>query len=933
MPHIPGHPPEVQFTDQQLALIAALQAQAEEDDLERRRNLGFYIDKDGRRIVGDDPAIGGPPTFTSIPNVTAGSNLGVPPRNLAPPGSGTYNPMVDFSVMLGEEESFPMVTTPQSAGQDVPGMAPSPTAPSSVEDIPKQFLAAGAYDPLAEFDSDLLPGLTTSAASQIDKSIVTQADADKFTGFTGGDEFEGEPEAGAMPVSQPTWAEQNRITQQRNALQRIADDEFDYEENIGGRPIGSAPLLRRWQDYERPEAPGIHQLGVSTATGQTPPPASNGNGKEDDLKETEDMKKDENGKKTSDGKKTSGGETAQPVTSAQTFQQFLDSKFNAAVKRYDRNGNLKTDPRTFGFMPNMSDILADWVALDPENNQITDAMKTIYNKQRLQFMRDTGMVVDQDQTGGSEGGAQSAASQTVGGFPGIPGDITAQAANAQPVGGMQFPGSTAIGGMNLPGSGVGASGIDLWGRSISPFEAYQQYRLGQIPGATPGGLLSIDPTGKIAGTGYQPAFGRYLLGSTLLPAEQLEAQTQGEAFRNYLEGGRRSLQDVRGLYSGLGGYLNTLAGGQIPTGSGYGLIYDPASEGFKSDIINSSLAAVGVPPGMGARMQSSMSRMYDLMQTLYGPQGASNFVNWVGESFGAQPGAMAGFGARQFAPSSQVTSPVSIAPPPANMQEMLAPANIPVEEQEVLNQMIGVPGASLNQPQISQDAIDAARKAATAAAAQAAPVSGIHSIDPDKWALANEARTPMELWMEGRTGAALASARNIGTGGLPPGATQAGAFSYLTPEDQFQLSPYQRGVSTGKFAPMAYMGAVPGQESIFTGNTGLPTLRPSAAFEEAMQKDRPIDAHLAQRVTTPAGAGGYFDPAGTMEPGRVLDPNKFGAEYFGGQTMADVLSVEADTGGSRPSWGFGGLDTGLSKKDFTDWLNKNMNVNWDRFRN
>jgi len=266
---------------------------------------------------------------------------------------------------------------------------------------------------------------------------------------------------------------------------------------------------------------------------------------------------------------------------------------------------------------------------------------------------------------------------------------------------------------------------------------------------------------------------------------------------------------------------------------------------------------------------------------------------------------MAGFGARQFAPSSQVTSPASIAPPPANMQEMLAPANIPVEEQEVLNQMIGVPGASLNQPQISQDAIDAARKVATAAAAQAAPVSGIHSIDPDKWALANEARTPMELWMEGRTGAALTGARNIGTGGLPPRATQAGAFSYLTPEDQFQ----------------------------FTGNTGLPTLPPSAAFEEAMQKDRPVYAHLAQQVTTPAGAGGYFDPAGTMEPGWVPDPKKFGAEYFGSQTMADVLPVEADTGGGGRGMGFGSLDTGLSRKDFTDWWNKNMNVSWDRFRN
>ena len=100
---------QIQFSDAELALIAAQQAQAVADELERRRNLGFYLGKGGRRIVGDDPAIGGPPTFTNIPNVTAGSNLGVPPRNPAPPGSGTYNPMVDYNVILGEEESLSLI--------------------------------------------------------------------------------------------------------------------------------------------------------------------------------------------------------------------------------------------------------------------------------------------------------------------------------------------------------------------------------------------------------------------------------------------------------------------------------------------------------------------------------------------------------------------------------------------------------------------------------------------------------------------------------------------------------------------------------------------------------------------------------------------------------------------------------------------------------
>jgi len=857
MAHIPGHPPQIQFTDEQLRQFAAAQAQAEADEIERQRNLGFYIDKDGRRIRGVDPQLLAgretPPLFTNIPNVTARGTLDVPPSLPAPPGFGTYNPMVDYNVILGEEESFPVFTTPQSAGQDVPGMAPSPTAPPSVEDIPKQFLAAGAYDPLAEFDSDLLPGLTTSAASQIAKSRgPTQKDADKFTGFTGGPGEDDPSYRGQLSAE-----DQNRLAFQRAAQQRIADDEFDYEENIGGRPSDSAPLLRRWQDYERPEAtPWVDTMGAEEAAvlegmmgvpgaapqipGGTysPPkvilqPAPNGNGKEDDLKETEDMKKDENGKKTSKGGPGSrpaddGSQDERRDIELNDFESMLLQAEEAGLNIRFADGT--PNPKTIdGFEELLGRSLTD-----QERRQVTVHLNSL----KKQWNQITGDDIN------GQGGAQSAATQTVGGFPMIPGDITAQAANAQSVGGMPFPGSPAIGGMNLPGSGVGASGIDLWGRSISPFEAYQQYRLGQIPGATPGGLLSIDPTGKIAGTGYQPAFGRYLLGSTLLPAEQLEAQTQGEAFRNYLEGGRRSLQDIRGLYSGLGGYLNTLAGGQIPTGSGYGLIYDPASEGFKSDIINSSLAAVGVPPGMGARMQSSMSRMYDLMQTLYGPQGASNFVNWVGQSFGAQPGAMAGFGARQFAPSSQVTSPASIAPPPANMQEMLAPANIPVEEQEVLNQMIGVPGASLNQPQISQDAIDAARKAATAAAAQAAPVSGIHSIDPDKWALANEARTPMELWMEGRTGAALTGARNIGTGGLPPGATQAGAFSYLTPEDQFQ----------------------------FTGNTGLPGAVDWTQYygEDAIEADkrrRQLEALSGSIVTRKEpGALAYYGPEGGMEP-------------------------------------------------------------------
>ena len=111
--------------------------------------------------------------------------------------------------------------------------------------------------------------------------------------------------------------------------------------------------------------------------------------------------------------------------------------------------------------------------------------------------------------------------------------------------------------------------------------------------------------------------------------------SSGGAFGQFLEGPRRSIQDVRQDYSGLSNYLTGL-GGTDPSAlnpmftSVYG---DPSTEGFRSNILSSSAAALGMRPGTENRGIRNLGNIYDAMNTQYGPQAAGKFAQWIGSAY------------------------------------------------------------------------------------------------------------------------------------------------------------------------------------------------------------------------------------------------------------------------------------------------------------
>ncbi len=173
----------------------------------------------------------------------------------------------------------------------------------------------------------------------------------------------------------------------------------------------------------------------------------------------------------------------------------------------------------------------------------------------------------------------------------------------------------------------------LWEQNLNPYEAYQRYRMGQMPGASLGEMARTG--GQPYSFGFNPAYGRFLLGQTGAAYDPSVAPMgEGGAFSSYLTGGqRRPLEDIRASYSGLSNYLGSLASGADMTGispryaSVFGL--DPD----RQDILSATQAALGMGPGMGRRMQQNLGSIYDIMQTQFGPQGASKFANWASSAF------------------------------------------------------------------------------------------------------------------------------------------------------------------------------------------------------------------------------------------------------------------------------------------------------------
>ena len=184
---------------------------------------------------------------------------------------------------------------------------------------------------------------------------------------------------------------------------------------------------------------------------------------------------------------------------------------------------------------------------------------------------------------------------------------------------------------------VAQTGAPLWQAAQDPFQQYQRYRMAQAGGA-PIGTLTSAAGQQALRSGYQPAYGRFLLGGTQLGLDDGWQQGgEGEAFGRYLAGGqRKDLGDIRSLYGGLGSYLGSL--GTATDVSQLSLPYANVfgTEPRREDVLSATQAALGMGGGMGQRSYRNLGNIYDLMQTQYGPQGAGRFADWVGTAFQPQ---------------------------------------------------------------------------------------------------------------------------------------------------------------------------------------------------------------------------------------------------------------------------------------------------------
>ena len=211
-------------------------------------------------------------------------------------------------------------------------------------------------------------------------------------------------------------------------------------------------------------------------------------------------------------------------------------------------------------------------------------------------------------------------------FTGYP---VSSSVDIDPTTNLPFGQDTAAG-ANLAAIGGAGGPTSLWQQSLSPFEQWQQWRMAPYGGATLGGMARGMQS---LGAGYQPAYGRFLLGSGQGGYEGDPMDT-GAAFRQYLEGDRRGLGDVRSSYGSLAKHLGGYGGTDWSSLSpAWSTLFDPGSENYRSNILSASQAALGMSPGFGQQGRSSLGNIYDVMQTQYGPEGAGKFSEWVSSAY------------------------------------------------------------------------------------------------------------------------------------------------------------------------------------------------------------------------------------------------------------------------------------------------------------
>ena len=179
----------------------------------------------------------------------------------------------------------------------------------------------------------------------------------------------------------------------------------------------------------------------------------------------------------------------------------------------------------------------------------------------------------------------------------------------------------------------------------TPYDIYQKQRLGDISGVPLGVLLDPNLQNALS-RGYNPAMGRFLLQQALqtgadFPGGELGMGTT-EAFQDFLEENQRlATADYRTGYSDLADYLRMMSQPQALEGmppaqlARWTAIFDDGTdEKMRTGILQMSIAALGVPPGMGGRAYNGLAKIYDVMITRYGEiAGRAQFTNWVASAY------------------------------------------------------------------------------------------------------------------------------------------------------------------------------------------------------------------------------------------------------------------------------------------------------------
>jgi len=184
--------------------------------------------------------------------------------------------------------------------------------------------------------------------------------------------------------------------------------------------------------------------------------------------------------------------------------------------------------------------------------------------------------------------------------------------------------------------------------ALKPGDAYSQYIRSFFPGAGTGELarLSTDPDKLYYG--FNPNYGRYLLGLTDIPTTTESEVIKGSlpmagTFSDFLgRDYRQPLSAIRSKFGGLRDYLRAISPGGVgiegaPDLAGFGTTYttDPTSQ----DVLSSSIAALGYAPGASSRAYSGLSSVFDAFKFKYSnPFEAQNrFADWVTKAYAGNP--------------------------------------------------------------------------------------------------------------------------------------------------------------------------------------------------------------------------------------------------------------------------------------------------------